>query len=310
MADGRGYRAGTFALELEGAIVGYIKKADLGKLKGEVVTNNLGPTNRQKKHVAKVAWDAMSFDVGFGMGKALLDWINSSFEMNHLRKSGAFIMFDHNYQVQRRCDFTDAHITEITLPAFDAKGKEGLYFSIKIQPEAVRFSDGGGKMNPLVGEHQKLHANSNFRVDAAGLPAKHISKVDSLKWTCKVTENAHGEFMESQYEPTAVECGDIKLTIGSQDYKPWYEAAEAFLINGQGAEKDEKTFGIDILDPAAKEPIARLDFENCGFKEFAFSAMEANKDLISAFTVTMYCEKVKLTINKFSGGGLIGSLKI
>src|SRR5262245_26251066 len=100
MADGRGYRAGAFALELEGSIVGYIKKADLGKLKGEVVTNNLGPTNRQKKHVAKMSWDAMTFDVGVGMGKALMDWINSSFDMNHLRKNGAFIMFDHNYNVQ------------------------------------------------------------------------------------------------------------------------------------------------------------------------------------------------------------------
>jgi hypothetical protein len=300
MADGRGYRAGAFALELEGRIVGYIKKADLGKLKGEVVTNNLGPTNRQKKHVAKMAWDAMSFDVGIGMGKELNDWINSSFEMNHLRKSGAFIMFDHNYNVQRRCDFTDAHITEITLPACDAKGKDGMYFSIKIQPETVRFTDGGGKMNPVIGEHQKLHANTNFRVDAAGLPAKHISKVDSLKWTCKVTEDAHGEFIESQYLPTAVEIADLKLTIGSQDYKAWYDAAKAFLVDGQRSEKDEKIFGIDILDPAAKDPIARLDYENCGFKEFAFEALEANKDAVSQFNVTMYTEKVKLTINKFN----------
>lgn len=300
MADGRGYRAGAFALELEGRFVGYIKKADLGKLKGEVVTNNLGPTNRQKKHVAKMAWDAMSFDVGVGMGKELMDWLNSSFEMNHLRKSGAFIMFDHNYQVQRRCDFTDAHITEITLPTFDAKGKDGAYFSIKMQPEVVRFSDGGGKINPLVGENQKLHANTNFRVDAAGLPSKHVSKVDSLKWTCKVTEDAHGEFIESQWLPTAVEIGDIKLTIGSQDYKAWYEKAKAFLVDGVRAEKDEMAWGVDILGPNAQDVIARLDYENVGFKEFAFEGMEANKDAVSNFNVTMYTEKVKLTINKFN----------
>ena len=43
-------------------------------------------------------------------------------------------MFDHNYNVQRRCDFTDAHITESRFRPVDAKGKDGMYFSIKIQP--------------------------------------------------------------------------------------------------------------------------------------------------------------------------------
>jgi hypothetical protein len=300
MADGRGYRAGAFALEIEGKIAGYIKKADLGKLKGEVVTNNLGAVNRQKKHVAKMSWDAMTFEVGVGMGKELMDWINSSFEMNHLRKNGAFLMFDHNYNMMRRCDFTDAHITEITIPACDAKGKDGMYFSIKIQPETVRFTDGGGKINPVVGEHQKLHANTNFRFDAAGWPNKHISKIDSLKWTCKVTEDAHGEFIESQYLPTAVEVGDLTLVNASQDQKPWFEKAKAFLIDGQRAESDEMAWGLDILGPDAKTAISTIHFENVGFKEFNFEDSEANKDAASKFKVVMYVEKVKLEIKKFN----------
>jgi T4-like virus tail tube protein gp19 len=295
MADARVSRAGAFALELEGAIVGYIKKADLGKLKGEIVTSNLGPTNRQRKHVAKMSWDTMSFEVGIAMGKELVDWMNAAFELNKLRKSGAFIMFDHNYQVQQRCEFTNAHIAEIALPVFDAKGKESVYFSIKIQPETVRFSDSGGRMKPTV-QREKVFLNSSFRVDAAGLPAKLTSKVDSLKWTYRPTEST-AALIDSQYEPTAVEVGDLKLTIGAQDFKPWYEAADAFLISGKNADEDERKFGIDVLDPAAK-PVARIDFENCGFKEFAFPVMATKADEISQFAVTMYCEQVKLTINK------------
>jgi hypothetical protein len=296
MAEARVYRVGAFALELEGDIVGYIKKAELGKLKGEVITNNLGPTNRQEKHVAKVSWDTMSFEVGIAMGKGLVDWMNAAFELNKLRKSGAFIMFDHNYQVQQRCEFINAHIAEIALPAFDAKGKEAVYLSIKIQPEEVRFSDGGGRMKPTA-EREKLFLNNNFRVDAAGLPAKLISKVDSLKWTYKPIGSAGGDFIESRYEPTAVECGDLKLAIAAQDFKPWYEAAAAFLINGKNADEDERKFGIDVLDAAAK-PVARIDFENCGFKEFAFPMMATKADEVSQLAVTMYCEQVKLTSNK------------
>jgi hypothetical protein len=205
-------------------------------------------------------------------------------------------MFDHNYQVQQRCEFTNAHIAEIALPAFDAKGKEGVYLSIKIQPEEVRFSDSGGRMKPTV-QREKLFLNHNFRVDAGDLPAKLISKVDSLKWTYRPTDSAGADAIEAQYEPTAVECGDLKLTIGAQDFKPWYEAAAAFLIIGKNADEDERKLGIDILDAAAK-PIARIDFENCGFKEFAFPAAEASADKVSQFTVTMYCEQIRLTINK------------
>lgn len=298
--DGRGYRAGAFALELEGMIVGFIKKMSSPKLMGEVVVNNLGPTNRQKKHVAKMKWDAFSITVGVGMGKALMDWINSSFDMKHLRKNGALISFNHDYEVMRRCDFTDAHITEITLPACDSSGKDGMYFDIKLQAESVRYSDGGGKVNPTVGEHQKLHANTNFRLEAAGLPTKHISKIESLKWTCKVTEDSHGEFIESQYVPTAVEVGDLTVINASQDHKAWYEKAKAFLIDGQREEKDEMAWGLDILAPNAKDPISTIHFENVGFKEFNFEDSEANKDAVSKFKVVMYVEKVKLEIKKFN----------
>ena len=289
--DGRGYRAGAFALEIEGKIIGYIRKADLGKLKGEVVTNNLGPTNRQKKHVAKMAWDPMSFEVGIGMGKELLDWMNSSFKMKHLRKNGAFIMFDHDYDVQRRCDFTDAHITEIGLGTYDAKGKEGVYFSIKIQPETVRFTDGGGKITPLVGQNQKLHGNTNFVVDVPGVDCKFISKIELPKFTCKVTEDARGEPLESQYVPTAVEVSDLKFTIGSQSYKQWYDDAMAFLTYGDRDESKEKTIAINVKGPNGKDDVAILTFGNCGYKEVQMvEAMEANKDAVSNFVTTFYTE--------------------
>jgi hypothetical protein len=297
--DGRGYRSGAFALEVEGVIVGYIRKVDLGKLKGEVVTNNLGPTNRQKKHVARMMWDPMSFEVGMGMSKALVDWINSSFKMNHLRKNGAFIMFDHNYDVQRRCDFTDAHITEVSWNSVDAKGKESLYCNIKIQPETVRFTDGGGKLNPLVGAEQKLHTATNFTVDVPGVDAKFISNIEFPSFTVKVTEDARGEFLESQYVPTAVEVGDLKFTVGAQSYKQWYDDAMSFLVHGKRSETDEKTIAVNLKAPDGKTDTAILTFMNCGYREVQFAeAMEANKDAAANFVSSFYVEEMQLQILK------------
>lgn len=299
LGDGRGYQAGAFALELEGDIIGYIRKVDIGKLKGEVVTNNLGPTNRQKKHVARPTWDQMSFEVGLGMGKRLLDWMNSSFKMKHLRKGGAFIMFNQDYDVQRRCDFTDAHITEIGMGTYDAKGKEGVYFSIKIQPETVRFTDGGGKLNPVVSQHQKLHANTNFEIDVPGVDCSDFKKFELPKFTCKVTEDGRGKGNESQYVPTSVEVSDLKFTVGSHIYKSWYDDAMAFLIHGKRDETKEKTIAINVKGPDGDEDVAVLTFANCGYKEVQFAeAMEANKEAVATFVATFYVEEMNLTITK------------
>jgi hypothetical protein len=212
--------------------------------------------------------------------------------MKHLRKSGAFIMFDHDYDVQRRCDFTDAHITEIGLGNYEAKGKDGVYFSIKIQPETVRFSDGGGKINPLVGANQKLHGNTNFTVDIPGVNTKHISKIELPKFTCKVTEDARGEPpSESQYVPTSVEVSDLKFTIGSQSYKEWYDDAMRFLVSGEREEKDEKVIAINVKAPNGKDDIAVFTFANCGYKEVQLAEpMEANKDSPANFVTTFYTE--------------------
>lgn len=296
MADGRGFRAGAFALELEGKIAGYVQKIDLGALKTDVASVNLGPTNRIKKYVTKMSWAPIKFEVGLSMGDEVRAWLQSSFDRKHLRKSGAFIMFDHNYEAQRRCDFTDAHITEIVLPACDPKNKTAPHFQITIQPEVVRFTSGGGKVNPVIAQAQKLHGQTNFNIDVPGLPSKAILKVDSVKWNCAVTEDALGEFVESQYVPTKVECGDIKVSVAGQHWEAWYKDAHKDLVLGQRTEAGERTIAVNILGPDAKKEVATIEFTNCGWKEFQFEAMTANEDKVSAFNASFYCEGMKLEI--------------
>jgi hypothetical protein len=293
IGDGRGIRAGAFALEIDGQLAGYVRKVDLGKLKGEVVTNNLGPTNRQKKHIAKMSWDAMSFEIGLGMGQNIYDWINASFKLNHTRKNGAFIMFDHNYNVVRRCDFTDAHLTEVGLGAYDAKGKEAIYMTCKIQPETVRYSNGSGKLPPTIGQNQKLHANTNFDVDIPGIDSQFIRKVELPKFTVKVTEDARGKFIESQYVATSNEVSDFKVTLGAQSYKELYDDSMSFLVMGERAEAKEKTITINVKGPDAKKDIAVITMLNCGYKEVQFSeSLEAAKDNTSECVATFYVEEL------------------
>jgi hypothetical protein len=299
--DSRSYRSGAFAMTLGGSAPGYIRKCDLGKLSNEIIVHNLGGTIRQKKHAGKMKHDPIKIEVGVGMGKDLYTWIKNSFDGKYSRMDGEVLIANHNYEVMRRCEFVNAMITEIGIPACDASGKEPGYFNITFQPETVRYSDGGGNIGSVkIGEKQKMWLTNNFRFDGAGLATKHLKKVDALKWVQKVQEHAVGEFIESQYEGTACEAGDLKLTLATTEYKPWYDWAKSWFFEGKKTEGDERAMGLDILAQDAKEVIGRISFENVGLKEFVFAALEANKDAISTFDVTMYTEAYKFDINAYN----------
>lgn len=297
--NGRGYSGANFALEIEGAFAGYIRKCDVGKMKGELATQNLGPTLRQKKQITKMSWDKISFECGVSHSNALGTWMQETFKNNHVRKNGAVIMYDHNMNAMRRCDFTDAHLVEIGMPTFDAKGKDALYFNLSLQPETIRFTDGGGKINPMIGAKQKLHQNTNFRVSIPGIDTKFVHKFECPKYTLKVVEHAVGEHLESMYEPASVEVGDCKVTISAHEYKKLYDDALKFLTLGERSEQAEKSIILEILGPNGKDVIIDFTFENCGYKELQMSeALEANSEKLATSVATFYTENVVMKIHQ------------
>ena len=71
----RSYTAGRFALDIAGYNVGFLKKFSGMAMEADVVANDLGPDNVQKKHVSNIKWTAGKATVGIGMGKGMYDWI-------------------------------------------------------------------------------------------------------------------------------------------------------------------------------------------------------------------------------------------
>src|SRR5438270_43087 len=69
----RSYTPGNFALDLEGYSVAFLKKFSGLSMQGDVVANDLGPDNVQKKHIANIKWTPGKATIGIGMGKAMYD---------------------------------------------------------------------------------------------------------------------------------------------------------------------------------------------------------------------------------------------
>jgi T4-like virus tail tube protein gp19 len=296
----RSFTAGRFALDVGGYNVGFLKKFSGMAMEADIVANDLGPDNVQKKHVSNIKWTAGKATVGIGMGKGMYDWIKQSFDKAYEPKNGWLESGDFNYKAQTRLDFEDALITEVTVPKLDGSSKDAAYFDITFEPERVRWAKGGGNdIRSKVGPKQKAWLCSNFRVEIGGLPCDRIATVDSFTWKCAVATDMVGIFVENSKHPAKVTVPDIKLGISYADHQAWADAAKKWFIDGDRREEHEMTGSITFLGPNMKDELGRIDLLNVGFKKFSDEDAEANSEKIKRFNVELYVEKMLFTINEY-----------
>lgn len=296
----RSFTAGRFALDVAGYNVGFLKKFSGMAMEADVVANDLGPDNVQKKHVSNIKWTAGKATVGIGMGKGMYDWIKQSFDKAYEPKSGYFVSGDFNYKAQSRLDFEDALITSVTVPKLDGSSKDAAYFDVEFEPERVRWSKGGGEdIRSKVGPKQKAWLCSNFRFELGGLPCNRVASIDSFTWKCAIAADQIGIFREPTKHPAKVTVPDLKVSISMADYQAWADDAKKWFVDGQHVEANEYTGRIVFLGPDMREEQGEITLENVGFKKFSKDDNEANSEKIARFNVELYVERMVFKINQY-----------
>ncbi len=300
MADQRSHTAGRFSLDVDGYNVGFLKKFSGMAMEADIVANDLGPDNVQKKHVSNIKWTPGKATVGIGMGKGMYDWIQAAFDKGYLTKNGAFTSADFNYKAMSRLDFMNALITSVTVPKLDGASKDAAYFDVEFEAEQVRWSKGGQEdIRGKIGPKQKAWLCSNFRVEIGGLPCSRVATVDSFTWKCSVSADQIGIFREPTKHPAKVTVPEIKLTISSADHDAWAQAAKKWFIDGHHLESDEMHGRIVFLDPNMSDELGEVELQNVGFKKFSDEDNEANSEKIKRFAVELYVEKMKFKLNSY-----------
>jgi hypothetical protein len=289
----RSFAAGRFAFGIDGQFAGFIKKVSGGTIKGEMVTHNLGTSNIQKKHLATISHEPLDMEISMGMGKNLWDWIKSSFDLGFVQKNCELQACNFNSEVQAVRVFSDAYISEVTIPALDGSNKDAGYFTIKLDPRIIRYEKGdGSKIKGDENLGSKKWLCSNFKLDIDGLPCNRVAKIDSIKWTQKIVKDEVGAFREPFKEPAALECSNLKLTISMADLDPWADWHKSFVIDGKCTDSDEKTGSLTLLGPDLQEELMTINFEHLGIMSLEQEGVEANKEDVARFTVELYCERI------------------
>jgi hypothetical protein len=295
MANARSYTAGRFALMLDqsGANAGYVKSVTGGNIKGEVAVHQLGPDNVQKKHLATITHEPFTVEVGMGMSEEFYRWIQASFDKGHVTKSGEMVAANFDYEAQSARTFTEAFISEVTIPALDGSSKEPAYMTVKFDPEKIRYEKRSGeKLKGNLASAQKKWLCSNWRFELGSLPTSRVAKIDSFTWKQAVIKDEVGQFREPTKHPAKVEVPNLKITVSMADVEQWRQWHQTFVIEGNCAESDELEGSITFLGPDLKEELAEIQLFNVGIISLQQAKQEANKEEVARFEVELYCEKM------------------
>jgi hypothetical protein len=280
--------------------VAFLKKFSGMSMEGDMVANDLGPDNVQKKHLSNLKWTPGKATVGIGMGKGMYDWIQQSFAKGQEPKHGRLVAADFNYKAQSALNFEDAIITEVVVPKLAGDSKEAAYFDVSFDPERVRWEKGGGEdIRAKLGAAQKAWLCANFLIEIGDLPCMLVNSIDSFTWKCSVAPDAVGRFKEPTKHAAKVTIPDLKLNCSMKDHQAWADCANKWFVGGCHLESDEMDGRIVFLGPDLTEEIGEITLMNVGFKKFSNDDKEANSEKIARFTTELYCEQMKFSIKTF-----------
>ncbi|MCG8417313.1 MAG: phage tail protein [Proteobacteria bacterium] len=293
MSDQRSYTAGRFAFGVDGTFAGFIKKVSGGTIKADVATHDLGTSYYQKKNLATIQHDPLTVEISMGMGKPMWDWIKASFDKGFVQKNCELYAADFNHKIRAIRILNDAYIEEVAIPTCDGASKEAGYFTVKINPNTIRYERGDG--SEILGVEDagaKKWLCSNFRFELGNLPCDRVAKIESFKWTQKIIEGRVGAQREAVKEPAALEVDNLKVTFSMADIEPWAEWHKSFVIDGKCTDSDELTGSLTFLGPDLEEELASISLKHVGIISLEQGAVEANKEEIARATVELYVEEV------------------
>jgi phage tail-like protein len=293
MADGRGFTAGRYSMDLAGVTAGWLQSVEGGGATSDVVSEKLGPDHIVHKHLAGVKYEDITVNCGAGMAKNFYEWIKASFDHKHMRKDGSIHSCDYDGNIKSTLDFFHALITEIGFPACDAASKDAAKLVTKFAIEHSRKKKGSGKGELKVDAAKaKRWTARNFKLEVAGLDCTHVNKVEAITVKQKVVEHAVGEMRDYQKEPANLEVPNLVVTLSEHTSEKWDQWHHDFVILGQNEQGKEKTGALHYLSEDLKTTLFTIDFFGLGIFKATHDKHEAGGENIKRCKYEMYCENV------------------
>ncbi len=280
--DSRSLTLRNFMLNLDGKPAGFVRSVEGGDATADVVVEMDG-----NKRLGNLRYEPLTMQVDLTLMKALYGGM-----MNSQRKNGSITTLDANFKGLSELEFSDALITEITIPKMDGGSKEAGLFSVKMQPETTRLkrSSSAPKVTAPKTSKAKSWLTANFRLAIDGLDGTRVSKIDALTIKQTVTDNPVGEMRDPRREPGKLEFPNLRVYVAESQADSWYDWHESFVMQGKN---DEKTGTLELLSADLKTRLAQIKFFNLGIFKLAPEKVEAGGEAMRRLVAEMYCERME-----------------
>jgi hypothetical protein len=308
------FSTGHFKLLVDNnPITSYIKSVEGGLINAQIVEEPNGHYNLRGRHLGTREIEPITVEFGMSGAKWCLDLVDEFIhQRKHHRLGGEIYHADANMVTQYMSTFSDAVITELTLPKLDAQGKESLMCKVKLQPQDVTFKLGDQKkLNQDVLGRQKAWHSTNFRVTLDNIgELNFVSSVESM--TIKLGQKAMqlGDHFRPDIVPTKVDMPKLSITqplLQSGALIKWYQdsvanqlksgTADADAYPDDGASGYETSGSIEFLDATLKDVLYTIDLFGVGMEKFSLPKSEANASGTKMAKFDFYITDMKIKAN-------------
>ena len=277
-AAANGFTSGKFSLEIDGINCGAIAGVVGGDLDYDVVRDVVvGSDGIQRKSLGQPKYEDFTIQIGSGMSKPMYDWIQASWDKGYVRKNGAIIAADFNYKEKARREFTDALITEVTIPALDKASGVPVRGTVTVKFRAASVVEGAGSGAPVQAAKHKAWLCSNFVLVIGGLDTSRVASIDSFTW--KQSVQADGSVV--------LDAGNLGVTFPRASLPSWQRWYDNFAVGGDAT--DERNGTLELVGQDGT--VLNLGLFNLGLYRLWPQQGYWTK-------AEMYCERLLPTVNK------------
>lgn len=239
-ADVRQDRAVGANLMLDNTAVA-LSSVSGGGMRADVANTARGTDRTSKAAAGRVRYDPTTIQVT-GDYKPLLKWASDTWTGQAALRACSIALIDATGKVAGERMFTDALLTELSIPALDAASKEPVALKaafVCANAELIAAKPGSGKTAaPAAGKGGKLPISSNFKVTMDGLDATRVARVDPIVIKTPAIETTSGASRTISHQPGAVDFGVVRLAIAESGATPWIEWFNESAKQGKNIRKN------------------------------------------------------------------------
>lgn len=282
---------GNIVLKLEGVECGHIRSVIGGNATADVISEPPGPDLVVKKHLGAVKYEDIVMQIDISLAQVVYDWIATTLKGTHQPKKGSIILANNDGIALSTLEFVNALISEVDIPAMDARSRDLSFMNLKLTSELTSYSQGGTKVSKTEAEGAKRWMSANFRLQIDGLDCTHVNYIDPFLITSTFVSPNIGEPRDFEQQPIQLNVPNLKVSLSESSAQLWYAWHEDFVIKGNNGADKLKNGTLTFLAQDQTKELAHINFFNLGI--FSLAPNLRGEEAIRHVTAEMFCERVE-----------------